>query len=340
MKFILQQAHPNLLLMIAGSILLLGCQQTGSINQHDQQSRWVGFVPLAPMEEGPTYHLLEGYDPIWLEYVKQGVERSRAYWGSYGPTHVWVLGREDGSKINAQAKKTFIKEYCDWRTAGSHRTITECYPHAERQFFDVIQRGEPEAYLSEVRDTNPHMAELIFINVHQWYFPDDSIPDPVLRGIHEYTHVFQQSIGEIPTWMAEGGAVFIEAWLPRLDGQRDPKLVMRWIMERAHKIENPKLTIADMEEIETATKEAAEYYMELAYDSGAWATVFMIHKSAQRSVASLRDEFYPLVAEIGWEAALCRYVGMKNKTEFYEAFEVFMDLPIAEQLQHLDELNP
>ena len=41
-----------------------------------------------------------------------------------------------------------------------------------------------------------------FINVQDWHFEDDPLPDPILRGIHEY--VFQQSlVGR--TWMMEGG---------------------------------------------------------------------------------------------------------------------------------------
>ena len=291
------------------------------------------------MSEGPTYHLLEGYDPVWLEYVREGVERARSYWGSYGPTHVWILGREQGTQIRAAARRAFIEEYCAWRTRTSTRTVRECRAHAERQFFDVIDRDEAQAYLSGVRDTQPHMAELIFINVHKWYFRRDSIPDPVLRGIHEYTHVFQQSVGAMPTWMVEGCAVFAEAWLPWLDGRRSPEVVMGRLMQRARSIAATGLSIADMEEIETAPKEVANYHRQLAYDAGAWATAFMIHESPTQSVASLRDAFYPRVAKIGWQAALCEYVGMQDKAEFYRAFDAFMKQPLQAQLRLLEQLK-
>lgn len=303
-------------------------------------SPWVDVEPLVSTSSGPTYHVIDGYDSIWLDYITEGVERSRAYWGSYGPTHVWILGQEDGSPISEEAKEQFIDEYCTWRTNGSEHTMTECGPYAEERFIDIMESGEPEAYLSDVRDTDIRMAELVFINVHKWYFDEDPVPDPVLRGIHEYTHVFQQSVGQMPTWMVEGGAVFTEAWLPKIDGRRDPKRVMGWIMERAQQMRDSGFTIADMEEIETAPDEVAEYYLELAYDSGAWATVFMIHKSSSQCVSSLRDEFYPLVKEHGWEAALEQYVGVQSKEEFYEGFEVFMDMTREEQLDVLSELRP
>ena len=144
----------------------------------------------------------------------------------------------------------------------------------------------------------------------------------------------------MPTWLMEGGAVFSEAWLPALKGRGDPRRMMRHFMDSAHRVDDPSLSIADMEEIETASPEVAKYHRELAYDAGAWAVTFMIYKSPTRSVASLRDAFYPRVAEVGWEAALPEYVGMKDKDAFYEAFANFMELPREEQLQVFDALKP
>jgi hypothetical protein len=319
-------------------LLLPGCQQSEP-HADDHGSPWDGYEPFVPMDEEPTYHVMEGYDPQWQEYLREGIELSRTYWGSYGPTHVWIVGAEDGDSIDEDASEAFLEEYCNWRTAGTTRTLTECRPHAQRQFLDVLRRGDPEAYLSVVRETDVHMAELVFINVHEWYFEEDVIPDPVLRGIHEYTHVFQQSVGRMPTWMMEGGALFSEAWLPSLDGRRPPEEIMRRIMMIARGIDDPDVSIADMEEIETAPEHVAKYYQELAYYSGAWATVFMVYESPTRSVEALRDTFYPLLSEIGWEEALPRYVGMESTAEFYEQFEAFMDLPIEEQLAILGEIQ-
>ena len=115
---------------------------------------------------------------------------------------------------------------------------------------------------------------------------------------------------------------------------------MRRIMMIARDIDDPDVSIADMEEIETAPEHVAKYYLELAYYSGAWATVFMVHSSPTQSVAALRDTFYPLISEIGWEEALARHVGVDNKAEFYEQFDAFMDLPIESQLSVLGEIKP
>jgi len=316
--------------------LFAACIQLG---EERGRSPWVDFEPLVAMEEGPQYHSLEGYDPIWTERVREGIESSRAYWGSYGPVHVWILGREDGDSVRVPAQDSFIEDYCACRTASGDRTVEECRPYAKERFFEVMERGDAEAYLSYVRETEPPMAELVFINVHNWFFEEDPIPDPVLRGIHEYTHVFQSSFPVTPTWMMEGGAVFAEAWLPYQSGRRGLEQVMERCMESAHRALRRGRSIEEMEEIETAPKKIAKYHRELAYDAGAWAVAFMIHESKTQRVSSLRDEFYPSVTTLGWESALLKYTGRESKEGFYEAFAAFMTSPRAEQLELLRQLE-
>ncbi|MCH2106387.1 MAG: hypothetical protein MK291_07090 [Planctomycetes bacterium] len=303
------------------------------------ESPWVDFKPLVAMEEGPRYHTLEGYDPIWKERVQEGIEASRAYWGSYGPTHVWILGREDGERVSEEDQGAFLEEYCACRTATVERTIEECRPYARERFLDVMERGDAEAYLSYVRETDPPMAELVFINVHNWYFERDPVPDPVLRGIHEYTHVFQSAFPVTPTWMMEGGAVFAEAWLPWRSGRRGIEEVMGYSMEAAQEVLRKGRSIDEMEEIETAPQRIARYHRELAYDAGAWAVAFMIHESETQRVSSLRDEFYPSVRDLGWETALAEYTRRESKQEFYADFAEFMSSPRDEQLALLTRLK-
>ena len=104
----------------------------------------------------------------------------------------------------------------------------------------------------------------------------------MLRGIHEYTHVFQKGFATMPTWMMEGGAVFSEGWLPWIAGRCDYDFMatrMDRLMDRALTIDDPDLSIADMEDIDTAPANVRKHYRELAYDSGAWAVAFLIHQS-------------------------------------------------------------
>jgi len=320
------------------ALLAASCQDLGPRVQ-GPSDRWADFTPLVAMEEGPSYHLLQGYDPIWLRRVQQGIETARAYFGSYGPVHVYVLGREADGVIDPQAREAFIEEVCVCRHARTDEAVGECQHDGGVELFEALERGEGQAYLSYLNDIDPPIAQLMFVNLHGWYSEEAPVSEPILRGIHEYTHVFQCSVGPLPTWIMEGCAVFSEAWFPRRTAGHDLAEVMRRSMESAKQVEDPELGIEHMEEIESASEEVERYYRNLAYDAGAWAIAFLIHESPSRSVAALRDEFYPSVTELGWELALPEYVGMSTKQEFYAAFKIFMALPIDEQLLLLDDLR-
>ena len=324
--------------LLTTTLLLIGC--LGSADDERAARSSPKEPPFIKVEGPPTYHVLEGYDPKWQAYILEGIELARAYWGSYGPTHVWIGGREDDGAIDDATREAFIDEYCRWRVAGTERTLEECRPYVTERFIDVIESDQPEAYLSWVDEKSQPEAELVFLNVHEWFYEEDSVPDPVLRGIHEYTHVFQMAFGRMPTWMMEGGAVFAESWLIHMLGRRPLAFNLSRILERADSIRETGLTIADMEDIDTAPDHVAKHHLELAYDTGAWAVMFLIHRSPGRSVARYRDVFHPLVTKLGWEQALCEYLSMENKRNFYDQFERFMSLSRDERLKILDDLQP
>lgn len=296
-----------------------------------------------PTEAEPTYHLLAGYDRRWLGQVREGIRMASRYWGSYGPARVWVVGVEDGDAIGGLAKDSFLDEYCRWRIAGTEWNTEDCREHAAGRFIDVAERGESEAYLSWVDEFERPEAELVFINVHRWFFAEDPIPDPVLRGIHEYTHVCQMAFGTMPTWLMEGGAVFSEGWIPWVEGRVDREFVegrMMHLMDRARGMDALGLSIADMEDIDDAPARVRRYHRELAYDAGAWAFVHVVHQSPSRSVSALRDEFFPMIAEDGWETVLVRYLGLQDKEGFYDGFALLMAAPRDAQRGVLRDLLP
>ena len=182
---------------LSTGVILSGCMNTTTGDEGTDRSS-SERRPFVETKAPPTYHVLSGYDPKWEAHIREGIEMARAYWGSYGPTHVWIGGREDGRPIDGAAREAFIEEYCRWRTAGTERTLEECRPYVTERFIDVIESDRPEAYLSWVDEKSQPEAELVFLNVHDWFYEEDAVPDPVLRGIHEYTHVFQMAYGECP----------------------------------------------------------------------------------------------------------------------------------------------
>ncbi len=301
--------------------------------------RWRDFQPLRPMLEGPEYHLIEGYDPVWMYRVREGVELARDYYGSFGPVHVHVLGKEDGTELSAAAREVFLRDYCSTRRGLGDAHFEDCMQRDGARLLDVLERGESEAFLSYLSALDPPQAELVFINNHLWHESDAVISDATVRGIHEYTHVFQSSLGPLPTWIMEGGAMFTEVWIPYREGLRDWGEVMLWSLDSARAATDAGLGIWDMEEIESAPAEVEEHYRGLAYDGGAWAMVFMVHRSAERRVCGLREVFYPAAKSAGWEAALCSFARVSSKQEFYAAFASFMELSEEDQLAVLSSLE-
>ena len=318
-----------------------GCRTADAPHPHPHPTP--GGATFIPMEEAPVYHELDGYDPRWRAHVEDGVELARAFWGSYGPVHVWVAGREEHAEPTDDAKEAFLTEYCRLSTSVTDRLHAECHCHASERFLDVVERGDAEAYLSWAEELEQPTAELVFLNVHRWFFEEDPVPDPVLRGVHEYTHVFQKAFAHMPIWLMEGCAVFAEAWIPWTAQRCDEAFVtarMDRSMREARRATKAGLTIADMEGLDSAPLEAHRFYRELAYDAGAWGTVLLVHLSPSKSVSALRDEFFPMVDELGWERALCRYLGIENKYWFYEAFDAFMEGTAEQQHHALRELRP
>ncbi|MEC8253500.1 MAG: hypothetical protein VX044_09815 [Planctomycetota bacterium] len=298
---------------------------------------------FGPTDAAPIYHVLRDYDRRWRDQVEDGVELARAFWGSYGPVHVWIAGRESDDAPTDAAAAAFLAEYRQWRATRGEVDEAEVQRHAKARFLDVVHRGDAEAYLSWIEAPAPPTAELVFLNVHEWFFAADAIPDPVLRGVHEYTHVFQMAFADTPTWMTEGGAVFAEAWIPWVAGRCDAAFVstrMEHSMRSARRALDAGYSIADMEDIDAAPPAIRRFYRELAYDAGAWATAYLVHASPTRSVAAMRDEFYPMVREVGWERALCQYTGVADKSAFYADVAAFLAQPARVRRQVLETLQP
>ena len=128
--------------LLTTTLLLIGCMSTAD----DERTRHPASKepPFIKVEGPPNYHVLENYDPKWHAYILEGIEMARAYWGSYGPTHVWIGGREDKRPIDAASKEAFVTEYCRWRTAGTERTLEECRPYVTERFIDVIESDQRE----------------------------------------------------------------------------------------------------------------------------------------------------------------------------------------------------
>ena len=72
-------------------------------------------------------------------------------------------------------------------------------------------------------------------------------------------------------------------------------------------------------------------YRELAYQSGAWAILYLMHREGNDV---LLKSFHPNVERLGWNAAFQDAFG-QSVEEFSMEFKAFVDKPLNEQLKIL-----
>ena len=286
----------------------------------------------------PVYIRNTNYDKKWYEVLKTGINTTRKYLGNYGPTFVYIIGHTDNELNDKQQAQRIIDAYCANRSEGDPKRNEHC---RKEKGADLIQRaiaGNTEAYLSYVGYIENPIAELVFINPHQ--FP---MPYLYTRGIHEYTHVYQRGFKRTPTWMTEGGAEFLAFYLGDKHDWIDFQESMRKSLRMIEQVPAGDATMRDFEDVEKLEVEAPEkkrYYRHLAYDAGVWAVAYLISRSKSKSTKAYFKRFYPLVEKYGWQPAIQKYSLFHSTDEFYKSFEEFLNLEIGEKMLLLEQIRP
>ena len=322
-------AVPLRKLFVGGAFFaVIACSVRGN-EEHEPEKK-----TLSLRKAPPTYVKNAKDHSRWPGIIRDGIDAARKYFGNYGPVYVYILGHKNKALNSEDFHRELVDAYCRHRCGGSQKKLQSCKTGPGAELVKKALSGRGDAYLSFVGDTDPPIAELVFINPHEFR-------DPYLytRGIHEYTHVFQHSFPTTPTWMTEGGAEFFAAYLGEKHGWEKFSDAMKEFMKNVHRVEDPALGIEDMEDVDKAPPAVKKYYRHLAYDAGAWAFAFMIHKSKGRSISNTRKILYPLVAKHGWERALVEFAQVKDKQTFYRAFGDFLKTPLEAQLKMLETLE-
>ncbi len=289
---------------------------------------------LSPVETPPVFVRNTKDFSQWPTMIKAGIDEARAHFGNYGPVFVYIAGHQD-RELNSKAfHRRLTAEYCRHRHPTNKDKYNACLNGAASEIIKKAMSGRGDAYLSTVENANPPIAELVFINPHEFH-----APYLYTRGIHEYTHVFQRSFPRTPTWMMEGGAEFFASYLGDKRGWANFRHDMIQYLQNVKRIPDPAIGIRDMEDVDKASPEIRKYYRHLAYDAGAWAFAFMIHHSKSQRVSDVTKSLYPQIAKRGWEAALPDYVNMKDKDMFYQKFTALLQQPLDQQLKMLNAIK-
>tara|TARA_B100000676_G_scaffold307365_1_gene365667 strand:+ start:2632 stop:4527 length:1896 start_codon:yes stop_codon:yes gene_type:complete len=308
-----------------------------SKSSSDQKPVATDGALLKSSSEAPEYFGNKNYDQKWKSVLKTGIDTTREYLGNYGPTNVYIIGQEEDELAEASVAEKIIKDYCKCRHPNNKDNYEHCLKRNGASLIERAKDGSTEAYLSYVDFTESPLAELVFINPHG--FP---MPYLYTRGIHEYTHVFQRSYPQTPTWMTEGGAEFIAFYLGGQHEWVNFQDSMRQSMRMVQSVDPTEATIIDFEDIgaiERDRPELKKYYRHLAYDAGVWGVAYLIHSSSTRKVRHYTTRFYPMIAKLGWKDAIVQYTSFETVEGFYESLQEFFGKPIGEQMRLLEELR-
>jgi hypothetical protein len=286
------------------------------------------------VDDPPRYFVSAGYAEQWPSNLREGIDAAREYLGDYGPTHVFIIGQEDEELADPTDQDAVARAFCEVHNEGSERPLADCRERDGRDLVRKALAGDTEAYLTMAMESDPPAAELVFINSHEF-----GAVDMHTRGIHEYTHVYQMAFPFTPTWMTEGGAELLACHLGEQRGWGDRSQTMRRYARHLEQAEDLEYTIRDMEEVESAPPDVARWHRQLAYDAGAWAVAYMVHRSKSRSIGEYFRTFYPMVERSSWQEALCEYTGLPELEAFYQGFDEFLAAPMDHRLSVLESLE-
>lgn len=293
------------------------------------------------------------------ESVRRGVTETLAVavetWGSSGKLEYWVLGTDRDAAL------ALGETFCERRVAHGDMTKRDCMRdrfNKDHGFLSYQLIGE-----KAIASGSPSMSAG-HNGGSEWGFHRYSSSLPFgfagkldvagegdqLTVFHEYWHSIQQAsitatdhktrqeqMG--PVWFAEGSAVamaeltterlWAQGKLPKWNNTGRP-----WPDLRSRMASKMEFIRANREQCKSVLPNTYEGICgQFAYESGGWAIAYLMHK---HGFDVLRTSFHPRVAELGWEGAFQATFG-QSSAAFTEEFQIFLDLPLQEQLKILPQ---
>ena len=332
-------------------------------------------VVLTSTQDVPTLTNLyqsSNADTSLANKITQGVDLVRKFMGTASNTRIFYMHPNGVS-----ADYEIIKEnYCNWAGESSN-------PNCASQQISSAQNGGGDYYVSpsiECSDScgNDYAAvgSSVWMNIHENDF-NNNAKNVVERAVHEYTHAVQMSFGgPIPTWLMEGGAVFMECVMnPAMDPAQSFSDCFRYgggrggILQEVHALysANPTTTYFTTYASDRPcgndaippnggpgdALEGAVYY-----DLGALAIAYAINQSSGKSFVDFwtstdsngfwhniepyagldYEDGWPSDVEegVGWKKALCEFTGFETYEAFCVSFETWIG--VGSTIKTIDEM--
>ena len=285
--------------------------------------------------------------------VKDTLAAATKTWVSSGRLEFWVLGTDRAAAVDLAAA------FCERRVARGDMSERDCLEDSENKDhgFLMYQAIGAEALASG----NPRM-DAAHNGGAEWgiHRMASSLPlgfagflgiageGDQITILHEYWHSVQMSFMQPgdhgpnqevagPVWFIEGSAVAMAEFT-------SSKLLASGELRQWNNAVRPWPNLRERMEAKMKLvqrlKQGCSSYLpdayggecgQLAYEGGAWAVAYLMHKFGEDV---LLRSFHPNVQRLGWEQCFQKTFG-QSSNDFRAEFAVFMQKPIAEQLEIL-----
>jgi len=221
----------------------------------------------------------------------------------------WVMNRENSSRACFEEQHDFIQ------AAATHQASASTSFRAYSDYGDHCDSQASGVFIEQ--------ATILVVN--------QGGQGCMFTGLHEYTHTYQMHFLPRldPCWLAEGSAdyhAYHESFnFPSLKGFRpgmhDALYNIKQMLAKA-----PQMRLQMMEDSNNMPPKVQQYYHELAYDEGAWAVAYMIHRhSHATSEPEFWRTFWPSISALGgWRQAVAAYADCTDIHDFYAKFDAFI----------------
>jgi hypothetical protein len=305
------------------------------------------------VEFEPEFFFSNDLPEFAREGLKETVKLVSNYFGLYGPTEIWSVGRDATSSDKRELEEVF----CERRST-------------RKDHWDRFTNYENCLALNEFEEIGSSITGQRTFGYHIMYHRNDFTfaNNSEFRHYafttmaHEYTHIVQSAnlftkeeedrpdgdrrrVGWGPIFFSEGSAVYYAEYImrklrldgvsvensPNVDMQGDDlRSLMRDIMENhivPHLDSCPNFNIWD---INYSTRQTCS-----PYRIGAWGVAYLLNMVNDQD--AFWKTLWPNIDEMGWDGAFEFTFGISME-QFNQEFLEFLELPIEEQLEIIPDI--
>ena len=313
------------IVIILTSMLSTGCVGNNKNIHNETKNKPIIFVAEGLNNDGS---LVKNY--------KRGLDYAIDYFGNYGPYYVYLMGPSNKQNI-LDIYLSRAKTRASPIPSSSRRKQIEEFlkrPNVTSEIEAVLE-GKEEGGLTW-SESPVRVYEDVTTNATE---RENNPIENTWGALHEYHHVFQiahcdsyekrTSDKNLNSWMTEGGATYSSAKFMENLNLVDFRKYMLELLKNGGNISqigiNDFLLSGKEWNLDNETYWEKDYFPQVYYMLGAWATAYLIHVEGAKEITVLKNWYFD-VPRIGKSAAFEKHMGL-SLNKFYSKFDSFIRQP-------------